>query len=153
MFGPVWSVLYSTIGYASWRVWQAGGGPVPLGLYGAQLLLNFAWSPIFFKKHDLKLASYEITALLGMVGATIYEFNKVDPLAAKLMLPYLAWTSFATALTWNIHLNNPEVRFSAYFRSNCLFFTFIPLAPSPHPSAHLFRSSALLPHPQQPKKD
>lgn len=54
-------MLYAAIGVASWKVWKAGAGPVPLTLYGLQLALNFAWSPIFFKKHDLGLASADIT--------------------------------------------------------------------------------------------
>ena len=49
------------MGVASWRVWQAGGGQLPLTLYGIQLALNFLWSPLFFKKHDLNLASLDIT--------------------------------------------------------------------------------------------
>lgn len=108
LFGPMWTVLYATMGYAAHRVWQAGGGPLPLALYGIQLGLNFAWSPLFFNIKDLRLASMEITALVGMVAATIWEFSKVDTLATQLMLPYLGWTSFAAALTWNIYLNNPE---------------------------------------------
>lgn len=109
LFGPVWTVLYCAMGVAAHRVWKAGGGPLPLGLYAAQLVLNLAWSPLFFRAHNLKAASAEITALLGVLGATIWEFSKVDALAAQLMLPYLGWVSFATALTWNIYLNNPEV--------------------------------------------
>lgn len=112
LFGPVWTVLYAAMGYASWRVWALGGGPVPLGLYAAQLAMNLAWSPLFFKAHNLKAATIDITALVGVLGATIYSFAQVDPLAAQLMLPYLGWTSFATALTWNIYLNNPPVSHS-----------------------------------------
>lgn len=98
----MWSALYTCIGVASWRVFQQGGGPLPLGLYATQLLLNFAWTPLFFKAHDLKAASIDITVLLGVLGATISEFSKMDRTAAALMLPYLAWTSYATALTYNI---------------------------------------------------
>ncbi|PRW60075.1 rab9 effector with kelch motifs [Chlorella sorokiniana] len=108
LFGPMWTVLYAAMGYAAHRVWQAGAGPLPLALYGIQLALNFAWSPIFFKLKDLRFASIEITALVGMVVATIWEFSKVDKLAAQLLLPYLGWISFAGALTYNIYLNNPE---------------------------------------------
>lgn len=107
-FTPSFSLYLQ--GYASYRVFQAGGGPIPLGLYALQLALNFAWSPLFFKLHNLKVASYEITALAGVLFATIVEFAKVDTLAAELMVPYLGWALFATALTWNIHLNNPDVR-------------------------------------------
>ncbi len=48
--------------------------------------------------------------LLGVLGATIVEFHKVDPASAYLLLPYLAWSSFAAALTYNITLNNTKVR-------------------------------------------
>lgn len=108
LFGPMWTVLYAAMGYAAHRVWQAGGGPLPLALYGVQLALNFAWSPLFFKLKDLRGASIEITALVGTVAATIWEFSKVDKLAAQLLVPYLGWITFAGALTWNIYLNNPE---------------------------------------------
>lgn len=54
-------MLYAAMGVASHRVWQAGGGPLPLGLYAAQLALNFAWSPLFFKAHNLKAAAVDIT--------------------------------------------------------------------------------------------
>lgn len=108
VFPVAWTALYTAMGVAAHRVWAAGGGPLPLGLYGAQLALNFAWSPLFFKKHDLKAATIDITALGGVLAATIYQFNKVDKLAGQLMIPYLGWIGFATALTWNIWLNNPE---------------------------------------------
>ncbi|KAL4431592.1 hypothetical protein ABPG77_001434 [Micractinium sp. CCAP 211/92] len=108
LFGPVWTVLYAAMGVASHRVWAAGGGPLPLGLYAAQLVLNLAWTPLFFKAHNLKAATVDITALVGVLGATIYEFSKVDTLAAQLLIPYLGWVSFATALTINIMQNNPK---------------------------------------------
>lgn len=77
LFGPVWTALYTMMGVAAWRVWRAGGGPLPLGLYAAQLVFNFAWSPLFFKAHNLKAATADITALVGLVAATAYEFSKV----------------------------------------------------------------------------
>lgn len=108
IFGPVWSVFYTVMGVASWRVWKAGGGAVPLSLYGAQLLLNFIWSPIFFKAHNLKAACADITALLGILVATVYEFSKVDETSAYLMIPYIGWVSFAAALTYKITELNPD---------------------------------------------
>lgn len=98
LFGPAWTVLYTCMGVASWRVWRAGGGPIPLGLYAAQLALNFAWSPLFFKRHALGAAAVDITVLLGVLVTTILEFKAVDATAAALMVPYLGWTCFATAL-------------------------------------------------------
>lgn len=114
VFGPVWTALYSAMGYASWRVWQAGGGQLPLGLYAAQLALNFAWSPLFFGAKALGVAAVDITALVGMVAATIYEFQKVDPVAAQLLYPYLAWVTFAAALNYNLAANNPSGQVRIY---------------------------------------
>lgn len=102
IFGPTWTALYTMMGVASWRVWRAGGGPVPLGLYATQLALNLAWSPTFFKLHSPKAAALDITALLGVLAATIVKFDAVDRTAAALMLPYAAWSAFATALTYEI---------------------------------------------------
>lgn len=108
IFGPTWTVLYTMMGIASWRVWKAGGGPLPLGLYSLQLVLNLAWSPIFFKLHKLGAASLEISVLLGVLAATMVEFAKVDQTAALMMVPYAGWTSFAAALTFTIWKLNPQ---------------------------------------------
>jgi len=64
------------------------------------------WTPLFFKMHNLKAASLDISVLLGVLGFTMMEFYKVDTIAATCMVPYLMWTSFAAVLTWNIYLNN-----------------------------------------------
>ncbi|KAK9811304.1 hypothetical protein WJX72_001454 [[Myrmecia] bisecta] len=108
IFGPVWTALYSMMGVASWMVWKNGGGLVPLGLYGLQLVMNLAWSPLFFKAHELGYALLDITALLGVLSATIVKFHEVSPEAAYLLLPYLGWTSFAAALTYDIYKKNPK---------------------------------------------
>lgn len=109
LFGPVWTVLYTLMGISSWRVYsRAGLMSKPMFLYAVQLALNFLWSPLFFKWHQLPAASADITALLGVLGLTIVEFNKVDGVAATMLYPYLAWTLFATALTYNITMNNPS---------------------------------------------
>ena len=61
LFGPVWTALYAMMGVASWMVWQKAGGAVPLSLYAVQLALNLAWTPLFFKKHQLTYALADIT--------------------------------------------------------------------------------------------
>lgn len=106
VFGPAWTILYSLMGTASWLVWKNGTSYIPLTLYGVQLMLNFAWSPLFFGKKDPGLALADIIGLLGVLTATIVEFRKVDEVAAALMYPYLGWTAFASALTYNIWANN-----------------------------------------------
>lgn len=110
LFGPGWTVLYTAMGYASYLVYKAGAGPLPLTLYGVQLALNLAWSPLFFKVKEIGYAIADITALLGVLSATIVQFYKVDPTAAYLLLPYLAWSTYAAALTINIYKHNPQER-------------------------------------------
>lgn len=61
LFGPVWTVLYGAMGYASWLVWKNGAGALPLGLYALQAVLNYAWSPIFFGAHDITFALADIS--------------------------------------------------------------------------------------------
>lgn len=108
LFGPVWTVLYTMMGISSHRVYlKAGFFSKPMALYIIQLVLNLAWSPLFFKFHTLGVASIDITALVGFLGATIVEFSKWDVVASRLLLPYLSWSCFATALTYNIWWNNP----------------------------------------------
>lgn len=110
LFGPVWTALYAMMGVASWLVWQNGGGAVPLSLYAVQLALNLAWTPLFFKEHQLTYALADITVLLGVLTATVVEFNKVSPQATYLLLPYLGWSTFAAVLTLDIWKRNPEER-------------------------------------------
>ena len=105
-FPIVWTVLYVAMGVAAHRVWAAGGGAVPLGLYALQLALNIAWSFVFFNFQNVGAAMLNIALLWGAVAATAVSFYLADPLAGHLMLPYLAWVSLATALTANLYVNN-----------------------------------------------
>eukprot|EP00212_Chloropicon_laureae_P003285 CAMPEP_0197486650 /NCGR_PEP_ID=MMETSP1311-20131121/1618_1 /TAXON_ID=464262 /ORGANISM="Genus nov. species nov., Strain RCC856" /LENGTH=160 /DNA_ID=CAMNT_0043029859 /DNA_START=33 /DNA_END=515 /DNA_ORIENTATION=- len=110
LFGPVWTCLYTAMGYASWRVFNLGGfekQAVPLSLYALQLALNFAWSPLFFGAKKTGLALIDISAMGVAAGATAFQFWTVDPLASKLLWPYLFWISYATALNTYIFVNNP----------------------------------------------
>ncbi|GBP74449.1 Translocator protein [Eumeta japonica] len=109
-FGPVWTALYSGMGFASYLVYRECGGftLLPLSLYGGQLALNWAWTPIFFGMKDFKLAFIEISVLSGAVIATTIAFFNVDQTAGLLMVPYVAWMGLATALTHYIWKNNPN---------------------------------------------
>ncbi|XP_053619399.1 translocator protein-like isoform X2 [Plodia interpunctella] len=113
VFGPTWTVLYSSMGYASYLVLEECADTpekavLPLSLYGGQLLLNWAWTPIFFGLKDFKLAFIEGSVLIGAASATAASFAVVDKKAALLMLPYLAWLGYAMSLTYYVWKNNPK---------------------------------------------
>ena len=100
LFGPVWTALYATIGVAAWLIWR-GHGFRPVAAWwawGTQLVLNAAWSWIFFGLQAPGLALLEIVVLGGTVAFTIVLFWRLRPAAGALLLPYLAWVAFATAL-------------------------------------------------------
>ena len=103
VFGPVWTTLYVMMGVALLQVVRSDGAgrarQVGLGLFAVQLVLNFGWSWIFFVNHDLQSAFIEILALWLAIAATIAAFLRVRTSAGLLLVPYLAWTSFATALS------------------------------------------------------
>lgn len=105
VFGPAWSVLYLLMGVAAWLVWREGitrRTAVALGLFAAQLALNFAWSLIFFGQHRVGVALIEIAALWLVILAAIVAFWRVRPAAGALLLPYLGWVSFAAYLNAGI---------------------------------------------------
>lgn len=102
LFGPAWTILYILIGVAAGLVWHKGtDNPLvksALGLFVAQFILNLAWSPIFFGMKQPLIALVVIVLLWILILWTILRFRKVDNLAAGLMVPYLLWVTFATAL-------------------------------------------------------
>ena len=111
VFGPVWSVLYLLMGVALWLVWceRAAGRDTrtALLLFGAQLVVNALWSWLFFAWHQGALAFADVLLLVALVAATALAFWRIRPLAGVLLLPYLAWISFAMALTWAVWQRNP----------------------------------------------
>lgn len=105
VFGPVWTTLYIMMAVSAWLVWRtdkAIASKLPLSLFGVQLLLNVGWSWIFFHFHQLGWAFAEIIVLWLAIVATTLAFFRVSKLAGALMVPYLAWVSFASVLNFAI---------------------------------------------------
>ena len=101
LFGPAWTLLYTMMAVAAWLVWRCGGWPAqkrPLGLFLLQWFLNALWTPLFFGLHQTGLALADILALWTALAMTLAAFWGVRSLAGWLLVPYLAWVSFATAL-------------------------------------------------------
>jgi len=122
-FGVVWPILYALIGAAAAIVYLGGregdgrdggdgrgGGStrlasdarIALGLFAVQLVVNVAWSPVFWGLERADLGIVVLGLLLPLVVATIAAFDRVDRRAALLLVPYLAWVCFATALNYGI---------------------------------------------------
>ena len=99
LFAPVWTTLYIMMAVAAWLVWLRKG---PLVLFYVQLALNFAWSLLFFGLHSPALALVDIVAMWIAILLTLLAFWKVDRRAGWLLVPYLAWVSFAGVLNASI---------------------------------------------------
>jgi translocator protein len=112
VFGPVWTTLYLLMGAAHYLVLQAEAEPAAKRaanlLYGLQLSLNALWSLLFFGRRAPGAALVEIGLLWGAIGLTIVAFACISRLAALLLVPYLLWTTFATALNAAIWRRNRE---------------------------------------------
>lgn len=105
IFAPVWTALYGLMAIAAWLVWRTRPGSLrsrALLLFAVQLLLNALWTPTFFHFHLLLAALIVIVCLWVAILACIVSFWRLDAFAAVLMLPYLAWVGFATALNYEI---------------------------------------------------
>lgn len=101
LFGPVWSCLYAMMAVAAWLVWKRGGFSAhrqALGLFLAQLFLNALWTPLFFGLHQPGLAFVEILLMWLAIAATLIAFRPISRPAFWLLVPYLAWVSFAAVL-------------------------------------------------------
>jgi len=105
VFGPVWTTLYFLMALAAWLVWRRTGwstGRAALGLFAVQLVLNAAWSPLFFGLHSPGIALVDIILLWAAMAATLWSFGRISAATASLFVPYLIWVSYATALNWAI---------------------------------------------------
>ncbi|TWI69413.1 TspO/MBR related protein [Pseudoduganella lurida] len=112
VFGPAWSVLYLMMALAAWLVWRVRGfrtAPRTLSLYLVQLVANALWSWLFFGWHLGAAAFAEVLILWALILATTIAFWKARPLAGMLLLPYLAWVTFASALTFACWQRNPQL--------------------------------------------
>lgn len=110
VFGPVWTVLYAMMAVAAWWVWRQGGWRAQrgaLGMFLLQWVFNALWTPLFFGLHRPGLALMDLLALWVALAFTVARFWKVRAGAGLLLVPYLAWVTFAAALNLAIWRLNP----------------------------------------------
>jgi translocator protein len=112
IFGPVWTALYFLIGIAAWLVWRARGFKGARGaltIFVVQLGANALWTWLFFAWREGAIAFIEILLLWLLILATLIGFWRVVPFAGILLLPYLGWVTFASALTYAVWQLNLQV--------------------------------------------
>src|SRR4051794_23295101 len=106
VFGPVWTTLYGTIGFAGWRLWTRNAPAGLLGLHAGQLVLNAAWPFTFFTTRNRHASLTVIVALDVAVATEVATTLRRDPATAALLTPYLLWSLYATAL--NLAVQDPD---------------------------------------------
>jgi translocator protein len=109
VFGPVWTTLYILLGISFFLIWKENPTRernLAIKVFSIQMLLNFAWSFLFFYFNLIGVALIEIILLWISISLMIYLFYKIKPLAAYLNIPYLLWVSFATILNAGYYLLN-----------------------------------------------
>ncbi len=105
VFAPVWTTLYILMAIAAWLAWRRAGferAQPALQLFALQLALNLGWSLLFFGARWIGGALIEVVLLWVAIAATIAAFRRHSQWAGILMMPYLAWVTFATALNFAI---------------------------------------------------
>ena len=110
LFAPAWTVLYILMGISAWLVWRVRGlrpALSALSLFIIQLAVNALWTWIFFAWKQGAMAFVEILVLWVLILCTIIAFWRIRPLAGVLMVPYLAWVTYASALTFMVWSLNP----------------------------------------------
>ena len=109
IFGPAWTLLYILMGISFFLVWKQAADKArnrALLVFLLQLLLNFAWSFIFFYFQQIGLALAEIIVLWICIAWMMALFHKIRPAAAWINIPYLLWVTFATALNAGFYVLN-----------------------------------------------
>jgi tryptophan-rich sensory protein len=112
LFGPVWTLLYAAMGVAAWLVWRCPASrqrSTALALFVAQLALNTLWSWLFFGWRLGLWSFVEIVLLCALIAATLVTFLRIRVLAGVLLVPYLAWVTFASVLTFAVWRSNPSL--------------------------------------------
>lgn len=107
IFGPVWTLLYVMMAVAAWLVWKRDGWRQALWLYVVQLGFNAAWTPMFFGAQQIGWAFAVIVALWLAILVTLLAFLRVSKAAGWLLVPYLAWVTFAAFLNFTLWRMNP----------------------------------------------
>ena len=107
LFPIAWALLYLSIAVAAWLVWRQAGFGAPIVLWTVSLLLNAAWSWIFFGLRRMDWALAELALFWVSIAAMIAVFAPISAAAAWLLVPYLAWVSFAGFLNWTLWRLNP----------------------------------------------
>ena len=109
-FGLVWQILYAMLGVALAMILvepPSDRRKLGLSLFFVQMVLNFAWSPIFFAAHQITIAKYVIFIMALLAAGAAGQFYRLRKPAGLLMVPYLAWLVFATTLNASIEALNP----------------------------------------------
>ncbi|HEY0701533.1 MAG TPA: TspO/MBR family protein [Candidatus Acidoferrales bacterium] len=112
-FAPAWTIIFTLMAFSAWLIWLQHETLFiwpALCFFGIQLALNIAWSAIFFGLRRLGLAAIEIACLWAAILGTLIQFWRIAPLAGWLLIPYLAWVSFAMVLNLAIwRMNSRKV--------------------------------------------
>jgi len=112
VFGPVWTVLYVAMAIAAWLVWSArgwNGAWFALSMFCTQLVANALWSWLFFGWRQGAPSFVDVVVLCVLVTVTVVAFFRVRKVAGALMLPYLAWVTFAACLDFAVWQRNPAM--------------------------------------------
>lgn len=110
LFGPVWTILYTLMGISLYWIWIKGTKKKEvrdaLKLFAVHLVFNATWSIVFFGMHNIPLSLVNIVVLWILIVMVMIRFYKIDKKASLILIPYLAWVSFATILNFSIFLLN-----------------------------------------------